>query len=124
MRNCGDGSFDGQDELSCPFVAACDWPAVPGSGGLCLECAPEDIPNCLDAAPALDGAACECMRCATPWAGPACDVSLEVPTTASPTTAAPTAGNALSDTSTDVGTPVAPALAAAFVVVVLVMNVF
>jgi len=125
-RNCGDGSFDGQDELACPFVAACDWPTVPRGDGVCLECSPEDVPNCIDAAPALDGAACECMRCATPWAGPACDVSLEVPTTATPTatTAAPTAGAALSDTSTGVGTRVAPALAAVFVVVVLVIDVF
>ena len=121
-RNCGDGSFDGQDELACPFVAACDWPTVPRGDGVCLECSPEDVPNCLDAAPALDGATCECMRCATPWAGPVCDVSLAAAPTTAPTrtTPAPTARTALSDGSTGV----APASAAAFVVVVLVMDLF
>ena len=115
VRNCGDGSFDGQDELACPFVAGCDWPAVPRGDGVCLECSPEDVPNCIDAAPALDGAACECVRCATPWLGPACDVSLAAAPTTAPvrTTPAPTARTALSDGSTGV----APVRAAAFVVV-------
>ena len=111
-----------QDELVCPFVAACDWPAVPRGDGVCLECSPEDVPNCLDAAQSLNGAACECVRCATPWLGPACDVSLAAAPTTAPTwtTPVPTARTALSDGSTGV----APARAATFVVVVLVMNVF
>ena len=76
-RNCGDGSFDGSDEMDCTsFTPTCAWPAV-RRDGRCLECAAADVPaRCApgQAAPTAAANGCECSRCESSWAGPNCDV--------------------------------------------------